>query len=170
VRGDPDDPAYGGYTCVKGRELPDSHNSENRLHHSLVRNDAGEFVETPMPEALAHVAAELRRIIDTHGPHSVAVFMGSGLIRELGYFNPPGLEHLYLDDSWKWVGLQLGTLRYIPEVVIEHLHYLNGKAPQDALYAEVNDPTMYAHDRAAFTAWANGPAADDLQRVREAMA
>jgi anaerobic selenocysteine-containing dehydrogenase len=78
VRGDPDDPAYGGYTCMKGRELPDSHNSENRLHHSLVRNDAGEFVSTPMPEALAHVATELRRIIDTHGPHSVAVFMGSG--------------------------------------------------------------------------------------------
>ncbi|WP_082337078.1 molybdopterin-containing oxidoreductase family protein [Porphyrobacter sp. AAP60] len=78
VRGDPDDPAYGGYTCMKGRELPDSHNSENRLHHSLVRNEAGEFVSTPMPEALAHVASELRRIIDEHGPHSVAVFMGSG--------------------------------------------------------------------------------------------
>ncbi len=78
VRGDPDDLAYGGYTCMKGRELPDSHNSENRLHHSLVRNADGEFVSTPMPEALAHVASELRRIIDEHGPHSVAVFMGSG--------------------------------------------------------------------------------------------
>ena len=78
VRGDPQDPAYGGYTCMKGRELPDSHNSENRLHHSLVRNETGEFVSTPMPEALAHVASELRRIIDQHGPHSVAVFMGSG--------------------------------------------------------------------------------------------
>jgi ribonuclease D len=43
VRGDADDPAYNGYTCVKGRELPDSHNSEDRLHHSLVRNDAGEI-------------------------------------------------------------------------------------------------------------------------------
>jgi anaerobic selenocysteine-containing dehydrogenase len=78
VRGDPDDPAFGGYTCVKGRELPDSHNSENRLHHSLVRNADGEFVPTPMDQALAHVASELRRIIDQHGPHSVAVFMGSG--------------------------------------------------------------------------------------------
>ena len=35
VRGDPDDAAYGGYTCMKGRELPDSHNSENRLHQSI---------------------------------------------------------------------------------------------------------------------------------------
>lgn len=78
VRGDPDDPEYGGYSCMKGRELPDSHNSALRLHHSLVRGDDGQFRETPMPRALAHVAAELRRIIDAHGPDSVAVFMGSG--------------------------------------------------------------------------------------------
>lgn len=78
VRGDPADPAFGGYTCLKGRELPDSHNAEHRLKRSLVRNAAGEFVETPMDQALSHVASELKRIIDTYGPHSVAVFMGSG--------------------------------------------------------------------------------------------
>lgn len=78
VRGDPDDPVYHGYTCLKGRELPDSHNAQHRLHHSLVRDESGEFRETAMPDALAHVAGELRRIIDTHGPHAVAVFMGSG--------------------------------------------------------------------------------------------
>lgn len=78
VRGDPEDPEYGGYTCKKGRELPDSHNSESRLHHSLIRGEDGEFRETPMDEALAHVSGELRRIIDKYGPDSVAVFMGSG--------------------------------------------------------------------------------------------
>ncbi len=78
VRGDPDDPEYGGYTCKKGRELPDSHNSEDRLHHSLVRDDAGNFQETPMPEALGHVSDEIRRIIDKYGPDAVAIFMGSG--------------------------------------------------------------------------------------------
>lgn len=78
VRGDSDDPAYGGYTCMKGRELPDSHNAAHRLHHSLVRDAEGNFQETPMPEALAHVSDELRRIIDKYGPDSVAVFMGSG--------------------------------------------------------------------------------------------
>ena len=78
VRGDPDDPAYGGYTCLKGRELPDSHNSQERLIHSLIRDENGTFQETPMDDALAHVAGRLRAIIDEHGPHSVAVFMGSG--------------------------------------------------------------------------------------------
>ena len=73
-----DDPEYGGYTCLKGRTLPESHNAEHRLHHSLTRGDDGEFRETPMPMALDHIASELRRIIDEHGPDSVAVFMGSG--------------------------------------------------------------------------------------------
>lgn len=78
VRGDPDDPAYGGYTCQKGRELPESHNAPHRLIHSQVRGDDGQFRDTPMPAALAHVASELRRIIDQHGPNSVALFVGSG--------------------------------------------------------------------------------------------
>jgi anaerobic selenocysteine-containing dehydrogenase len=78
VRGDPDDPVYGGYTCMKGRELPDSHNAPHRLTRSLVRGPDGRFRETPMAEALAFVGDGLRRLIDAHGPHAVALFMGSG--------------------------------------------------------------------------------------------
>lgn len=78
VRGDPEDPVYGGYTCLKGRELPDSHNAAHRLHHSLVRGADGEFVETAMGEALDHIATTIKGIIERHGPNSVAVFMGSG--------------------------------------------------------------------------------------------
>ncbi|WP_095012647.1 molybdopterin-containing oxidoreductase family protein [Tsuneonella mangrovi] len=85
VRGDPDDPEFGGYTCVKGRQLPESHNSPDRLVHSLVRRD-GEFVETPMDEALAFVGDKLKDIIAKHGPHSVALFFGSG-----GFQNSAGM-------------------------------------------------------------------------------
>ena len=119
VRGDPDDPAYGGYTCMKGRELPDSHNSENRLHHSLVRNEAGEFVETPMPEALRHVASELRRIIDTYGPHSVAVFMGSGgfqnsaaMAASLSFANAVGSRNFYTSVTLDQPAKVFTTARY----------------------------------------------------------
>jgi hypothetical protein len=98
-----------------------------------------------------------------------AVFMGSGLIGSLGWFNPPGLDHLYLDDSWKLIGDRLGTLTYLPDVVIEHVHYLNGKAPVDALYQEVNDPNMYSHDQHVYVTWANGPAMDDINRVAAEM-
>jgi anaerobic selenocysteine-containing dehydrogenase len=78
VRGDPDDPVYRGYTCLKGRELPDSHNAAHRLTHSLVRGADGEFAEAAMSDALDHVAAKLKAIVERHGPHAVAVFIGSG--------------------------------------------------------------------------------------------
>jgi hypothetical protein len=100
---------------------------------------------------------------------ATAVFMGAPLIRELGYFNVPGCDHLYLDNGWMTVGETLGTRRYLPDVVIEHVHFMNGKAPKDDLYAEVNAGSMYDHDRAAFDAWVSGRGQSDLERVRQAM-
>ncbi len=108
VRGDPDDPEYGGYTCMKGRELPDSHNAAHRLTQSLVRNDAGEFVPTPMADALAHVGGELRRIIDTYGPNSVALFMGSG-----GYQNSAAWAATYS------LAQAIGTRNFFTSVTLD---------------------------------------------------
>jgi len=119
VRGDPDDPAYGGYTCMKGRELPDSHNAEHRLHHSLVRDANGEFQETPMDEALAHVASELRRIIDEYGPNSVAVFMGSGgfqnsaaMAASMSFAQAVGSRNFYTSVTLDQPAKVFTTMRY----------------------------------------------------------
>jgi hypothetical protein len=98
-----------------------------------------------------------------------AVFMGSALIRELGYFNPPGCVHLFLDNAWKLYGTYLDTLTYLDDVVIEHVHYMAGKSAEDDLYREVNAPSMYEHDGRAYTEWANHQAAIDLDRVKAAM-
>ncbi|WP_299195511.1 molybdopterin-dependent oxidoreductase [uncultured Erythrobacter sp.] len=119
VRGDPDDPAYGGYTCMKGRELPDSHNAEHRLHHSLVRGEDGEFREMAMGETLEHVASELRRIIDKHGPHSVAVFMGSGgfqnssaMAASLSFAQAIGSRNFYTSVTLDQPAKVFTTMRY----------------------------------------------------------
>ena len=37
VTGDPDNPMFKGYTCVKGRTLPEIHNNPLRLLHSQKR-------------------------------------------------------------------------------------------------------------------------------------
>jgi len=99
-----------------------------------------------------------------------AVFQGSGLIRTTGRFNPPGCEHLYLDNYWKTLGERLGTLTYLDDVIIEHVHYMAGKAVEDDLYREVNSPTMYDHDATAWAAYANDGMQADLDRVKAAMA
>jgi hypothetical protein len=77
-------------------------------------------------------------------------FIDSQIIRTLGFVAPPGVEHLYLDDFWKAVGVRLGTLTYLPDVVLEHMHPHAGKAAMDDGYAVVNSSPAYKSGRLAF--------------------
>jgi hypothetical protein len=55
------------------------------------------------------------------------------------------------------VVLQLGKagrcLRYMPSVLIEHMHPVAKKGEMDEGYARVNRAEQYDRDRAAFVAW-----------------
>ena len=77
VRGDPDDRMFGGYTCIKGRQLAEAHNSPERLLACQVRQPDGSFASVSTEAALDETARRLRAIIDEHGPHSVAIYGGT---------------------------------------------------------------------------------------------
>jgi len=77
VRGDGENAVTRGYTCQKGRAEPERIHHPERLLAPLRRAASG-FVETTPERALDEIGARLRRIIDTHGPHSVAVYVGCG--------------------------------------------------------------------------------------------
>jgi anaerobic selenocysteine-containing dehydrogenase len=78
VRGVLDDPLFEGYTCIKGRQLPDQHHAPDRLRRPLRRDTDGTFTEVSSAEALDDIAARIRRIIDEHGPRAVASYTGTG--------------------------------------------------------------------------------------------
>ncbi len=78
VRGVMDDPLFEGYTCIKGRQLPDQMSDPNRLRAPLRRRPDGTFEEVTSTDALDEIATELRRIIDTYGPRAVASYTGTG--------------------------------------------------------------------------------------------
>ncbi len=101
---------------------------------------------------------------------ATAAFLGTGIVQTLGKFVPHGFEHLYLDNFWMALGRGLGTLTYLDHVVIEHMHFLNGKAPQDALYTEVNSAGMYARDGQRWADYEATGLADDIAACRAAMA
>jgi hypothetical protein len=72
------------------------------------------------------------------GPNlPTAVFMTADIPALLGYFVPPALSHMYLDNFWRDLGNAIGRLRYLPEVVIEHMHPIAGKAEWDPGYMAV---------------------------------
>lgn len=77
VKGDPDNPLFKGYTCPKGRALPELHNSPSRLLHSQKRRVDGSFEPTSIERAMDEISARLRTIVDEHGPRSVAVYTGT---------------------------------------------------------------------------------------------
>jgi hypothetical protein len=93
------------------------------------------------------------------------VFMSSQLVRRLGWFNPPGIRHMYIDNFWMTLGANLGTLTFLDDVIIEHMHPIAKKSQWDAGYAEVNAPERYAADKAAFEAYLRDDLVDDLRRV-----
>jgi anaerobic selenocysteine-containing dehydrogenase len=77
VKGDPDNPMYRGYTCPKGRALPDFHNNPTRLLHSRKRQDDGSHVPIPVDRAMDEIARKLQEIVKKHGPRSIAVYTGT---------------------------------------------------------------------------------------------
>ena len=79
VDGDFDAPLYRGYTCPKGRMIPQEHHNPGRLLHSLKRLPDGSRVPISSEQLVEEIAEKLSRIIDAHGPQAVAAFLGNGM-------------------------------------------------------------------------------------------
>lgn len=75
-----------------------------------------------------------------------AFAMTRDLVNELRGMTFPGCIHLYFDNFVKQLGIDLKCLRYLPDVIIEHLHPVAGKAEMDEGYTRVNQPKWYEED------------------------
>lgn len=96
--------------------------------------------------------------------------MSTALVRALGHMAPPALRHLFVDNYWRDLGTAAGCLTYLPDVVIEHLHPVAGKAAVDDGYRRVNAPEMYHRDSEAYQAYMAEHGARDIAAVRQALA
>lgn len=79
--------------------------------------------------------------------------MTADIVRALGRMVPADVEHLYCDNAIRDLGEAAGCLRYLPDVLIEHMHPVAGKAAVDAGYLRVNRPEQYKRDAAAYRLW-----------------
>lgn len=93
-----------------------------------------------------------------------AVAMHATIVKELDGMVPDHLLHLYLDNFWKTLGLDIGALTYLPETIIEHMHPLAGKAEVDQGYIDVNAPEVYDADKIVFDKYINSDEYRDLVR------
>lgn len=92
--------------------------------------------------------------------------MTADIVRALGYMAPPDLHHMYVDNFWRDLGAAAGCIRYLPDVVVEHMHPVVGKAPVDDGYLRVNDRAVYDADQRAYERYRAERFAEDVQKIR----
>jgi hypothetical protein len=92
--------------------------------------------------------------------------MTSDIVRALGRMVPADVEHLYCDNAIMCLGTEATCLRYLPDVLIEHMHPMAGKAATDHGYARVNHPEQYSRDQEAFLRWTASPMPEQVAAVR----
>lgn len=94
-----------------------------------------------------------------------SVFMDANIIRKLGYMVYPKLTHLYIDNHWRELGLRLGTLDYLADVDMEHMHPFAGKAEMDETYELANSAERYSVDNFWFQHYKNHVLRDDVMKL-----
>nr|WP_066665213.1 molybdopterin-dependent oxidoreductase [Sphingomonas sp. CCH9-E2] len=77
VHGNPDNPQYQGYSCIKGRSQGAYLSAPDRVLRPLRRKADGTHEEVTSDAALNEIAESLVRLRDRHGPRSIASYWGT---------------------------------------------------------------------------------------------
>ncbi|HEU4751980.1 MAG TPA: class I SAM-dependent methyltransferase [Armatimonadota bacterium] len=92
--------------------------------------------------------------------------MTSDVVRALGRMVPAPVEHMFCDNAVLALFTAAGAVRHLPEIRIEHMHPVAGKARTDAQYERVNSRDQMARDRAAYQLWQTTERAAHVRAVR----
>lgn len=100
-----------------------------------------------------------------HENMPTAPLISRGIIDALGWLVLPGTASKFMDNAWRDLGDLAGCLRYVPEVVIEHVHPDAGKASWDETYGAGH--ANWADDEHAYLTWVTSGQRDaDVRRVK----
>jgi hypothetical protein len=96
------------------------------------------------------------------------IAMTADIVRALGHMAPPVLTHMYVDNYWLDLGNVFGIIRYLPDVIVEHMHPIARKAQWDEGHLRVNQPEMYNKDGLAYAEYvSSGQMHADAAKVAE---
>jgi hypothetical protein len=90
----------------------------------------------------------------------------SDIVHTLGAIVPAPVRHMYADNQIWDLGHAIARIRYLPDVIVEHLHPLAGKAENDAGYLEVNAPDAFEADRLIYAHWYEHQMAADVAKLK----
>jgi anaerobic selenocysteine-containing dehydrogenase len=160
--GDLDNPAYHGYSCVKGRNFHEFHADPRRVLRPLQRDDTGALQPVGMDVALDGIARRLQRVLAAHGPRSVAIYNGT-----FSNFCPAGvmLRDAFMDAIGSPMRFTNATIDQPGKPVAMGLHGRWGAGPQ--AFAEA-DVCMLVGANTLVSMWGGIPAFNPAKRLHEA--
>jgi hypothetical protein len=83
--------------------------------------------------------AHANDLIHVGGGLATHPFITSNLIKAVGFFGCPAVDHHYFDNYWMRMVGETGTVKYFPEIIMEHVHPIVNKAEKDALYHKIEN-------------------------------
>jgi anaerobic selenocysteine-containing dehydrogenase len=164
VIGDVENPMYHGFTCVKGRALPEQHNHPDRLLHSVKRMPDGTFAPIPVEQAMDEIAARVRDIVDESGPRSVAMYAGT-----FSFHYPVGndVARGFMNALGSKMRFSSGSIDQPGKGVARALHGTWSAGPQP--FSE-SDTWILVGANPTISMWGGIPQYDPAKRLRDAKA
>jgi hypothetical protein len=94
------------------------------------------------------------------------VLISSNIVKALGWFCEPSMQHYYIDNVWADLGRGAGCLMFVPGVLFENFHYSmrKGSTEHDRTYSEAEK--LGPADAAAYGTWRRDRLADDVKTVK----
>ncbi len=77
LKPDVDNEIFGGYTCLKGRQMPEQLYLPERILTSLRKNEDGSHTDIGSQQALDEIAEKLKAIKEKYGPRAIASYNGT---------------------------------------------------------------------------------------------
>ena len=164
ILGDVDNPAYHGYSCVKGRNFHEFHRDPARVQRPLRRTSDGTLEPVDSATALAGIARHLQRLLDRHGPRSVAMYGGT-----FSHFCPAGvmLRDAFMDAIGSPMRFSNATIDQPGKPISMALHGRWGAGPQS--FAEA-DTCLLVGANPLVSMWGGIPSFNPARRLHEARA
>lgn len=103
--------------------------------------------------------------------------VGGKLTNVVGWLVPNGIRHGYMDLPLLNIGLNTGLLRYRPDIIFQHKHFLMGEAERDDTYAimyradgQLDEESEYVKaDKARLDAYYEKSIMEDIKKVLKAL-
>lgn len=88
----------------------------------------------------------------------------SSMIKAVGFYGCPAVEHNFFDNYWMSVGQAFGVCLYLPEVVMEHNHPIVNKAKGDSISERIF--SLLESDQRKFSQYMQLRFNTDIQKLK----